>query len=942
LYSHNQRNMKKATLLALAAIISTLLFSQGTLKGKITDSSTAKPLGLATVTVFKAVDTAIITYRLSTPDGEFKVPGIPIDVMCRVVISYSGYSVYRKEFTITSSQNTLDLGTIALPPDSKTLDEVLVVAERPPVVIKKDTIEFNASAFKTLPNALVEDLLKKLPGVMVDKEGNIVVNGKPVNRILVDGKTFFGDDPKMATRNLPANVIDKVQVTDDKEELMRNGDDNLNNVGKVINITLKKGVKKGWFGKIYAGGGTDDLYEAGAIANIFRDTLQLSVLGYMNNINRTGFSYSELMSAGGFDRIRSNSASNSTSVWNNNGGNGISINGINFGGTQNSGGISTSKGVGFNINHVPNKKKSLYLQYFHGDVNSDRLTNTYVGQYNGDTIINTNTRLTGDFITHTHNFGAGARFKPDSVTNILINVSYLIGLQDEDRFSDIVGNNNKIGALSNGSVTQFNNANTYYYRHNMSFTHLSKTKKGRRYTINQNLDINNRYNDYMSESDISYYYPSAYDSLYAQLRKERIPRTDLATTFNFSEPLDKHFTIRLGARHEYSKLNNGVSTYNSSVYGKYDIFNSLLSSDFRRISNRGFLGLGLEYRWKDLTITPQLRILDQHVNNRMASANTTIKQDQFNLIPLFSIVYKQLNINYNRDIILPSFTALNPVTDLSNPYFIVKGNPNLTSTVRDNVSLNYYFNDAKRLINVGGYVSGGFAKNDVIQTITVDDKGVQTSFPINADGTRYYNMNWNINKQYKNKQNRIFMWNTGNWMGVNKSKLVFNGIETWQTTFNYNHWFGIGLNLNDKFEWNMNYSFGKNFTHYTSTYFKELNVSSYNWGNEFVLRWPKHMIWETQFSYGYNGRIPAGYPKETIMWNGALNLTMLKNEAGVLKLSVNDILDRNQSIWVSANRNTITTSENNILGRYFMATFSYNVRPAGAKKRIGGRELFKF
>src|SRR5262245_36280892 len=322
--------MKKTFLLpALLICLSTLSWSQGTLKGKIADSVSKKPLGLATVTVFKAADTSIITYRLSTPDGDFKVPGLPLDVNCRVVISYSGYSVFRKEFTITASQNTLDIGTISLPPDTKTLDEVLVIAERPPVIIKKDTIEFNATAFKTLPNALVEDLLKKLPGVMVDKDGNITVNGKLVNRILVDGKTFFGDDPKMATRNLPANVIDKVQVTDDKEELMRNGDDNLNNVGKVINITLKKGVNKGWFGKISAGKGTGDLYETGGIANIFRDTLQVSVLGYMNNINRTGFSYSELMSAGGFDRIRSNSASNSTSVWNNNGGNGISINGIN-------------------------------------------------------------------------------------------------------------------------------------------------------------------------------------------------------------------------------------------------------------------------------------------------------------------------------------------------------------------------------------------------------------------------------------------------------------------------------------------------------------------------------------------------------------------------------------------------------------------------------------
>ena len=937
--------MKKTLLFTtLIFFFSILTWSQGTLKGRIIDSATTKPLGFATVTVFKASDTAIITYRLSTPDGDFKVPGIPFDMNCRVVISYSGYSIYRKEFNITASQTTLDIGPVPLTTDSKTLDEILVYAERPPVIMKKDTIEFNASAFKTLPNALVEDLLKKLPGVMVDKEGNIVVNGKPVNRILVDGKTFFGDDPKMATRNLPANVIDKVQVTDDKEEAMRNGDDNLNNVGKVINITLKKGVKKGWFGKMYAGAGTDKLYEAGGIANVYRDTLQVSVLGYMNNLNRTGFSYSELMSAGGFDRIRSNSASNSTSVWNNPGGSGISINGINFGGSQNFGGISTSNGIGFNINHAPNKKQSLYLQYFSGNVNSDRRTNTNLAQYNGDTVINTTTRLTGDFITHTHNFGFGARLKPDSVTNILFNASYLIGLQDEDRFSDITGNNSKIGQLSDGDVNQYNDATTRIYRHGIAITRLSKKKKGRRLNINHNLDINNRFNNYISESDISYYYPVVYDSLYSQLRKERIPRTDVMFMFNYSEPFSKHFTMRLAGRYEYSKLHNGVGTFNS-VNGndKFDVLNTALSSDFRRISNRAFLGAGLEYKWKDFTITPSVRFLNQHVNNRMISSNTLIEQQQFNILPVFSIVYKQLNIGYNRDIILPGYTSLNPVTDLSNPYFIIKGNPNLLSSKRDNFSLNYYFNDAKRYINVGGYVSSSFTQNDIVQSITVDARGVQTSMPVNADGTQNYSMNWNINKQYKNKQNRIFMWNTGNWMGVTKSRMLFNGIQSWQTTFNYNHWFGVGLNLNDKFEWNMNYSFARNFTKYTNDYFQELKVSNYDWGNELVLRWPKHLIWETQISYAYNGSIPSGYPKETIRWNGALNITMLKNEAAVLKFAVNDILDRNQSIWVTANRNTVTTTENNILGRYFLATFTYNVRPAGVKKKVGGRErLFMF
>src|SRR5215216_3392388 len=250
--------MRKIFFLSVVLLIASSLFSQGIIRGKLIDTASKSPLGLATVTVFKASDTSLITYRLSNPEGEFKVPGIPLNLECRVIISYSGYDAYRKEFTLTND-TPLDLGTIGLGGSTKTLDEVLVIAERPPVTVKKDTIEFNASSFKTLPTSLVEDLLKKLPGVQVDADGSITANGKRVNRILVDGKSFFGDDPKMATRNLPANVIDKIQV---------------------INLTLKKGVKKGWFGKLYTGAGTKERYEIGGIANIYRDTLQLSILAF--------------------------------------------------------------------------------------------------------------------------------------------------------------------------------------------------------------------------------------------------------------------------------------------------------------------------------------------------------------------------------------------------------------------------------------------------------------------------------------------------------------------------------------------------------------------------------------------------------------------------------------------------------------------------------------
>jgi hypothetical protein len=931
------------TLITMSLCLAQYGYSQGTLKGKIMDSASQKPLGYATVSVFKAADTALITYRLSTPEGEFKVPNLPLDYNCRVVISFSGYGVYRKEFAISAAQSILDLGTLNLNPDAKSLDEVLVISERPPVVVKKDTIEFNASAFKTLPNALVEDLLKKLPGVQVDRDGNIVVNGKPVNRILVDGKVFFGDDPRMATRNLPANVIDKVQVTDDKEEMLRNGDDNPNNVGKVVNITLKKGVKKGWFGKLYAGAGTDKLYEAGGIGNIYRDTLQVSILGYANNLNKAGFSYGEIMQAGGFERNRSNMNNNSTSIWNNGaGGSGLSVNGVNFGGSQNYGGVSTSRGAGININHAPSSKKSFYFQYFRGDVSIERRTLTDTKQYSADTIVNTTTNLDGPVGTHGNNIGLGARLKPDSVTNILFNLQYTFGNSDEDKLSDIRSVNNLLGDLSAGDVVQNNLGKNRFFRQSFTITKLSRKKAGRRYTIYQNLDYNNRLNDLFTESEIRYYRPSTFDSVYGQLRTERIPRIDAYTQFNYSEPLNKHFTVRVGGRYEFGHLRNDINTFTKNGGTEYDDLNPQLSSKFKRITHRGIFSPGLEYKWKDLTITPGLRVLMQDIDNNLASLPKSIHQNRTDLLPTLSIVYKQLSISYARDIQLPSYTNLIPVNDNTNPYFISKGNPGLKPSRRDNVSVNYYYNNTKRLLNVGGYVSGSLASDDIIQSITVDEKGAQTTMPVNADGSRNMYMNVNVRKQYKYSQKFTFSWNTGNNFNYNRNRLLYNGTDSWQTTVGYNHWVGLSFNFNDKVELNSNYSIYHNFTRYTSPRFKKLQVTGHYIDNELVVRYPKHVIWETQFNYNYNSSIGNGMPKGVARWHAAVNFTMLKGEVGVLKLAVFDILNRNNNIWVNANRNMITMQQTNVLGQYFMATFTYNVRAAGTKGKVGGRERLFF
>lgn len=938
--------MKQVYSCLFFVFLSAFAFAQtGSITGFVKDSS-GRTLGLATVTVFKAKDTSIVTYRLSNPEGEFKVGGLPLGIPLRMIVTFSGYEPLRKEFTLMQADANLNMDTVRLTATSQQLDEVIVTAERPPVSIKNDTIEFNATAFKTLPNALVEDLLKKLPGVQVDADGNITVNGKAVNRILVDGKTFFGNDPKMATRNLPANIIDKVQVTDDKEELLRNGDDNLNNVGKVVNITLKKGVKKGWFGKVYAGKGTDDRYEGGAIANIFRDTLQLSVLGYINNLNKPGFSYSDLMQTGGLDRSNSNLSSRSTSIWSNSwGGSGIMINGVSFGGMTGSAGVVTSKGAGFNLNHAPNTKQSIFGQYFYGNAIVNRRQESEIRQYNGDSILTNKTILTGDVITNSHNIGIGGKFKPDTLTTIQVNASYTIGLQNEYRFSDINALSNVDGPLSMGNINQDNKSNTYYYRHGFTYTRLSPTKKGRRFNLVHSLDINNRFNNYYTNSSLHYIQPTAYDSLLDQLRREDVPRTDLMTSFNYSDPLSKKWTLRLGGRYEYGKLTNAIATFNpNSANNKYDVINPQLSSNFFRENHRFFVTAGFELKaGKDFTITPSVRGLVQDVNNVLASLPNPIRQRQNNILPAFTLVYKQFNFNYSEDVTLPAYSYLLPVADNTNPYLISKGNPDLLPAERHNFSVSYSLNDTKRSLNIWLYANGGFVKNDVVQNMFINQTGIQTNMPVNADGSSNFGINYNINKQYKNNQRFIVSWNLGAWYGINSNRLLYNGEASKQSTFNLNQWSSLNFNFNDKFEWNNSYSIGYNFTKYTSPSFKPLKVVSHYTNTEMILRYPKHVIWESSVNYTYNGNIPTGLPKGVVRWNAAVNFTMLKDEKGVLKISMFDILNQNAGVSMYPSRNTVNIFRSNVLGQYIMATFTYNIRAiGGAKKKVGGEKLFLF
>lgn len=929
--------MRKLLLICFILFTAFYADAQGSIKGKLTDSSGKNPLGLATVTVFHAGDTALITYRLSTPEGEFRVPGLPLNQPLRLLISYSGYEAYRKEFTLTGD-TPLEMGTIGLLPSAKTLDEILVIAERPPVTVRRDTIEFNASSFRTLPTALVEDLLKKLPGIQIDRDGNIMANGRKVNRIQVDGKSFFGEDPKMATRNLPANLIDKIQVTEDKDEAARNTDGDLTNVGQVINLTLKKGVKKGWFGKMYAGAGTKERYEVGGIANIFRDTLQLSLIGFSNNLNRSGFSFKEVQDIGGFNR----SGFSSVSVWRGPGGReSFALNGISFGGSDE--GIARSTGGGFNLNHAPNKKNNFYLQYFLGNSKSvlEEINNKQ--QFFSDTTLMSRTATNNLKNSYSHTVALGTTLKPDTLTDINLRASYSYSTRDEDINANIRVENNKAGLVSTGTGNLFNNFYNNDYNHYLFLTRRFRAKKGRSFNLTNSLTYRNNLQRYITETESRFFIPVPDDLLFEQLRRLDIPTLSTTVSAAFTEPLSKNWTMRINGRYELLKDEQDISLFDKDAGSKYDLLNNRQSSGFHRRQNRFSTGVAMTYKLKKVNLTAGIGGLWQDINNEFRNISTPVEMNLFSLIPNFSLTWKQLSVRYDRNVTAPAISNLIPVPDSTNPFFIRTGNPYLRPAKRNNFSIsNYNFLQASGTsFNV--YMSASFIDDDVIMARTVATNGVETVRPINANGTVNMYLSAGFGKEYKNKQSFMFSYRLSPYVSYDRRKLSVNNNISTATSLSYGPSFSIGLNWNDIIEFRPEYRPSISRTNYTDPYFRNIEAIVHYLESELIIRWPKKLVWETQLAYRSTNQVAPGLPKDNLLWNAAVTLLMLKDSKGLLKLSVYDVLNRNNNVFRYTNMNQIIDLQTNVLNRFAELSFTYNIRNLGAAKKVGGRDrLFMF
>ena len=885
--------------------------NKGNIKGKITDSISKAPVEFATVAVLNATDTtnALIAYTLSDKDGMFALHNLPRDIKLKILISFVDYRAFRKTFSLNKAQ-AFDFGTIEISP--RQLNEVTITGERMPIVIRKDTIEFDAEAFKTRPNAVVEDLLKKLPGIEVANDGTITVMAKHVSKVLVDGREFFASDPRIATKNLDADMIAKVQVYDDRE----NDPDHLVpdvKVDKIINLKFKKALKKSIFGKMYAGSGTQNHYQAGGLFNMFRDTLQVSMLGSSNDLNSTGFDFNDLYNNGGLNR------------------------GGNLGFGYGSGvGKQTATTAGINIKNDYGKILKLNLSYVYKHANTSQNNIINQQQFLSDTTVNTGSVNDNRNTTDSHAVSGLLRWNPNNATILIYNP--VLDIYENSGSGSNLSNSysNFINPISNSANSSHSSGNNLQFRQNLNFNRQLK-KKGASFSITHNLSINPGDNTNYNVTNYQSYIASFPSYILQQLGSNQNKTVEAGISADYRYPFSKTFTASINAETGFDGLHSKASMYNYDPFtGAYDVFLQDQSSDLTRNQWTQTIKPGVTWRFlKEANLQADLAAQWQQVNNRFDRNSPDIDQRFFFLLPAVSLNFKSISVGYNKGIRLPNIGDMIPYSVVFSPLYSVKGNPGLKPAFNNSFNIsysNYNFQTGNTY-----YLNGGawFEQNGVFRQRTVDEKLVETSTPINRDGRYNYHLGGSFTRRFKKRNGLQFSTSPQLNLGVNHDFFVINHRDGFQDTYNVNFTERMSLNWKDIIEIDPQYTIYENYTVYKGINYSNRNYLSHNVDAHFNIYWPSHTDLECYYTYHYNPLVPEGFQKSSNLLSLSLARQVLKKDRGEIKLSCYDIFNQNIGFGRSINQNIISDSQSEIIKRYFLLTLQFKFNKATLKN--GGR-----
>lgn len=930
--------MKKTVFLALLmlGIFQTTKAQNGKIEGTLVDQADSSLIRSATISLLLQSDSSTVANTVSGVKGSFSfnnlAPGNYI-----VKVDALDYQELLSFITLTSSSPDKQLGKLSMQKRGKDLAVVTIIAKAPAVTQKGDTSQFSASEYKVNPDATTEDLIKKMPGITVAKDGTVTAQGDQVKKVTIDGKDFFGDDATSALRNLPSEVVDKIQVFDKlSDQAQLTGIDDGNSV-KAINVVTKSGVKNGQFGRVYAGYGTDSRYMAGGNVSFFNNNRRLSFVGNFNNVNQQNFGSQDLLGV--------------TGSGGRGGGGGFRGGGNNFlVGQQN--GISNTNAFGINYNDQWGKKLKVSGSYFFNNSHN-----------NNESLVKTETMgnfkqfisQDGNSTTNNNNHRVNMRLEYNIDSNNTIIMVPSINFQSNNAYglSTLQTLNGQADSVNNSRVRSDADRDGYNISNNLYFRHAF-AKKGRSLNLGFNLNLSKNDGSYITDGRYRFFDNSGAflsDSTQNQHSISNSNSQSYGGSIDYTEPLSKNSLLQFEYRPsvQYSKADQKAYLFDGI---KYSVFDTTLSNlfDNTTTTHRG----GITYRYakgRDVMFFAGLNYQQSHLeSDRIFPTSINVDQKFSNLLPIAMYrkklsAYSNIRLFYRTSVNFPSVTQLQDVLNLSNPLSVNSGNPQLKQSYNHFLMTRYTYTNTKTsksfFANIYLQAANDYISNAVyiaqadstLQHGVVLKKGSQLTKPVNLDGYKSLRSFLTYSMPIKPIKTTLNL-NAG--FSYSRLPGLLNDLPT--TTHNYVYNAGVVLasNISEYVDFNLSYNINFNNAETKSLLTTKNNYINQVVGFQMNLLSKNGWFIQNDITGQSNTGLAAGLNQKYWLWNAGIGKKFLKKKAGELKLSVFDLLGQNQSVSRSVTESYIQDTQSVVLQRYFMLTFTYNLKNFGKGKAASG------
>lgn len=928
--------MKKWVLGLLLMLMTASAFAQGgsrgRVSGKVIDADDKLPVMEATVQVLSLPDSTMVTGQSTNLDGRFSIHVRPGNYVLRV--SFIGYTSVEKKISITNAKPNLNVGTVEMSIDAVMLDAATVVAQAPEVTAKADTLIYNTSAYRVPEGSALEELVKKLPGAEVDESGKITINGKEITKIMIDGKEFFADDPNIAMKNLPVNIIDKIQAYDKQSDMARVTGIEDGEEETVLDLTVKPGMNHGFFGNVDGAYGTEDRYSGKLLANYFRDKNQFTVIGSANNVNDNSFP-----GGGGFRRQEN--------------------------------GLTAIKMAGANFATENEKFKSegsVNFNYKDADQISKQSSETFVSTENSsfknamDHSRNKTTNLTAD---------AFMEWRPDTMTTLIFRPRIRYGKTDNansqnsytfnqdplystdelfstDDLSSLVPEDQIVNKVMRESLKKGDDLTLTGM---MIFNHRLNNE-GRNITFRGRYNYTNSSSEQFSLSTTEYFQQTPEELKETLNRYIDTPTksSEYNVRFTYSEPIFKGGFLQFSYNFQYSRSTTDNTTFDMpddwtidgdktggtfnsdlSKSATYNYYNHQAEITFRWIREKMRFNVGMSFQ-------PQRSTLSYTQGEYQVDTVRNV----FNFTPTLDFRYRfsktsQLRIRYRGRTSQPNMIDLLPITDDTDPLNVTKGNPGLKPTFTNNLRMEYNTFNTETQRGMFSFFNFQNTMNSISNRRTYNEEtGGYTTMPENING------NWNIfgivggNIALKNKKYTINTFTRANYQ--NMVSYISNNADLYAADKNTTKRLSLGERLRGTYRndwWEVSLNGSLDYTHSRNSYQEQNNMDTYqfSYGASTNVRLPWNMTISTDISQNSRrGYTDVSMNRDELIWNAQIAQDFLKGNAATVSVQFYDILKNQSNISRTISAAMRQDTEYNAIYSYCMVHFIYRLNLFGGKQ----------